>query len=63
MNAKELGKQRAAAMPEVKALVRKYGRRVVASCVTRIQQAEKAGKKLDAMKREVAAFEKRLSGV
>lgn len=62
MNTKELSKQRAAAMPEVKALVKKYGRRVVGSCLTRIREAEKANKKLDAMKREVAALEKRLAG-
>jgi hypothetical protein len=62
MNTKELAKRRAAAMPEVKALVKKFGRQVIASCLTRIREAEKGTKKLEAMKREVAALEKRLAG-
>jgi hypothetical protein len=62
VNAKALAAARTKAMPEVKALATKYGRVVIASCLTRLAEAEKGAKKLEAMKREVAALEKRLSG-
>lgn len=48
-----------AAMPDVK-LVKKFGRTAVSSCMTKIVAAEKASRKLAAMKREVAEFESKL---
>jgi N-methylhydantoinase B/oxoprolinase/acetone carboxylase alpha subunit len=50
----------ARAMPEVKKLVKKFGRTAVSSCMTKIIAAEKATKKLVAMKRAVAEFESKL---
>lgn len=49
-----------AAMPDVKKLVKKFGRTAVSSCMTKIVAAEKASRKLAAMKREVAEFESKL---
>lgn len=61
MNKVELRRAAAqAAMPDVKKLVKKFGRTAVSSCMTRIVAAEKASKKLLAMKREVAEFESKL---
>lgn len=61
MNKAELRRAAAsAAMPDVKKLVKKYGRTAVSSCMTKIVAAEKASRKLAAMKREVAEFESKL---
>lgn len=49
-----------AAMPEVKRLVKKFGRAAVGNCMGKIAASERATKKLQAMKKEVAAFEARL---
>lgn len=61
MNKAELRRAAAqAAMSDVKKMVKKFGRTAVSSCMTKIIAAEKASKKLAAMKREVAEFESRL---
>lgn len=48
-----------AAMPEVKKLVRRYGRTVITVCLSKLKEHEKACQKLAALKREVAALEKK----
>jgi hypothetical protein len=50
----------AAAMPEVKKLVKKFGRPAVGNCVAKIAAWEKENKKLVKMRNEVAALERRL---
>lgn len=50
----------AAAMPEVKKLVKKFGRAAVGNCMGKIAASERAAKKLAVMKRDVAALEARL---
>lgn len=61
MNKVELRRAAAAeAMPDVKKMVQKFGRIAVSSCMTKIIAAEKASRKLAAMKREVAEFESKL---
>lgn len=50
----------AAAMPDVKRIVKKYGRAAVGNCMGKIAASERASKKLAAMKKEVAAFEAKL---
>lgn len=61
MNKAELRRAAAQqAMPDVKKLVKKFGRTAVSSCMTKIVAAEKASRKLAAMKREVAEFESKL---
>lgn len=47
-------------MPEVKRLVKKYGRATIANCITRLRDAEKAAQRLAALKREVAQLSKRI---
>lgn len=49
-----------AAMPEVKKLVKRFGRTAVSGCMTRIIASDKAARKLAAMKREVHDLESRL---
>lgn len=49
-----------AAMPEVKKIVKKFGRTAVSSCMVKIVASEKAAKKLAVMKREVADLESKL---
>lgn len=57
----ELRRARAhAAMPEVKRLVRKFGRSVVASCLIKLREHEKGIAKLQALKTEVAKLERQL---
>lgn len=52
--------QRDACMPEVKRLVKKYGRSIVSGCVTRLRDYEKAQKRLADLRKEAAELEKRL---
>lgn len=52
--------RRDAAMPEVKRLVKKFGRSVVSGCLARIRDYEKSQKRLADLKREMAQLEKRL---
>ena len=62
MNAR-LEKRRAArqaAMPEVKRLVKKYGRSTVANCIGKIREQERAVQKLAALKREISQLQKRV---
>ena len=47
-------------MPEVKRLVKKYGRSTIANCVSKIRDAEKAAQRLAALKREVARLSKKI---
>lgn len=61
MNKRDLLRTTAsAAMPDVKKLVKKFGRTAVSSCMTKIVASEKAAKKLAAMKREVADLESKM---
>jgi hypothetical protein len=61
INPLELRKrQRAAAMPEVKRLCKRYGRSNVAHCVAQLKEHEKGLAKLATLKREVARLEKAL---
>ena len=49
------------AWPEVETLVKKYGRRVVQSCITRVRNRERTSAELEKKKREVAALERVLA--
>lgn len=61
MNARERAQAKAAtAMPEVKKLVKKYGRQAVGNCLGKITAWEREAKKLSKMRSEVAALERRL---
>lgn len=51
---------RASAKPEVLRLVKRYGRATVANILNGVREKEKAGKKLAALKREMAELEKRV---
>lgn len=51
---------RKAAMPEVKRLVKKYGRSAVVNCIGKIREYEKSKDRLAALKREVAQLEKKI---
>jgi hypothetical protein len=48
------------AMPEVKRLVKKYGRQAIGNCLAKIHAWEREAKKLNALKQEVSQLEKRL---
>lgn len=50
----------AAAMPDVKRMVKKYGRAAVANCLHKIADFDKEVSKLAALKKEIAAREARL---
>lgn len=50
----------AAAMPEVKKLVRRFGRAAVGNCLAKIAAFEREAKKLNALRSEVSALERRL---
>lgn len=52
--------KREAAMPEVKKLVRKYGRQAVGWCVNQLAEYERKMKKLEQAKAEVRAMEREL---
>ena len=52
--------QVAAAMPEVRRLVKKFGRLAVGNCLGKIKARDKEAAKLAALKREVAQLEKGL---
>lgn len=52
--------QQAAAMPDVKRIVKKYGRRAVGACLKKIGDYDKELKKLAVLKKEVAAREAKL---
>lgn len=49
------------AMPEVKTLVKKYGRTIVQACVTQLQEYERKCKELERMKRDTEKLEKELN--
>jgi hypothetical protein len=49
-----------AAMPEVKRIVKKFGRVAVSNCMGKIVASERATKKVAVMKRELAALESKL---
>lgn len=50
----------AMAMPDVKRMVKKYGRAAVGNCMGKIAASERATKKLVEMKKKVAEFEAKL---
>lgn len=50
-----------AAMPEVKRLVRKYGRTAIANCLNKLREYEKQSARLQGLKKEVAKLEKDLA--
>lgn len=49
-----------AAMPEVKRLVKKFGRTPITNCLNRLHEYEKSVQHLQTLKREVANLEKKL---
>jgi hypothetical protein len=49
-----------AAMPEVQALCKKYGRSIVNSCVSRIGEYEKKSAQVEKLRREAAELERKL---
>lgn len=49
-----------AAMPEVKRLVKRFGRQAVSNCLSKIHAWEREAKKLSKMRSEVAQLERRL---
>ena len=62
LNARDLARANAAAaMPDVRALLKKHGRRAVSACLGKIAVFEKEKRKLDALKKEVSALEKRVT--
>jgi hypothetical protein len=50
--------KRSAAFPEVKRLVQKYGRTIIAGCLSQIKEKEKALRKVADLKKELARLEK-----
>lgn len=50
----------AAAMPDIKNLVQRYGRSVVNGCLKKIAEIEKSKRRLAALKAEVSALEKQV---
>lgn len=59
--ARDMQRQQAKdAMPEVKALVLKYGRMAVGNCLNKIRARDKELKSLEKLKRELAEREKAL---
>lgn len=49
-----------AAMPEVKRIVKKFGRVAVSNCIGKIIASERAAAKVAAMKKELAVLESKL---
>lgn len=49
---------RSAAMPEIKRLVKKYGRTIVASCLVNLKEHDQKLARIAALKREAAELEK-----
>lgn len=61
LNARDAAQQKAAAaMPEVKRLVARYGRVAVANCIGKIRARDKEADRLKALKRQVAELERGL---
>ena len=52
--------QVSAAMPDVKRLVKRFGRKAVANCLHKIQEYDREVGRLAALKKEIAAREARL---
>jgi hypothetical protein len=48
------------AMPEVKRLVKRYGRAAVGNCLAKLRDRDKAAKKVAELKRELSRLEKNL---
>jgi len=55
---KELAKK---AMPEVKKLVRKFGRTAINNCLIKLHEFEKKAERLEEIKREVKKLERDLN--
>jgi ribosomal protein S20 len=49
------------AMPEVKKLVRKFGRTAISNCLIRLHEYEKSVERLQSLKSEVVKLEKELN--
>jgi hypothetical protein len=61
LNTNELRRARAAkAMPEVKAIVKRFGRMAVANCLNKIRERDKGAERLAALKKQVTELERRL---
>lgn len=58
---KNMRRDAAAAMPEVRAIVKARGLDVVAYCVAKLKANEKQLRKIDSLKREIATIEKQIS--
>lgn len=52
--------QRNAAMPEVRALVKKHGLKVVGSCITRLRELRREEAELEAARKRVQELERRI---
>lgn len=50
----------ASAMPDVKTVVKKYGRKAVANCLSKIRAYDKEARRLESLKKDVAALEAKL---
>jgi hypothetical protein len=51
-----------AAMPEVRKLVKRYGRTAIGNCLAKIHAWEREAKRLNALRNEVKSLERRLHG-
>lgn len=47
------------AMPEVKRLVKKYGRATIANCINKLRDVEREEKKIAALKRQLKDLQRR----
>lgn len=56
----QLRSQRHVAMPQVKAMVKKFGRQTIAYCLSQLREHEKSLSKLQHLKEEVSRLEKQL---
>lgn len=52
--------QAAAAMPEVKRLVARFGRTAIANCLNKIRERDKGAERLAALKKQVSELERAL---
>ena len=57
---KHLDHNRTKAMPEVKKLVKKYGRKTITWCINQLREYEKKIKELETLRQEAAKLEKEI---
>jgi hypothetical protein len=61
LNARDIQRNKAAAaMPEVKKLVQRFGRMAVSNCLGKIKERDKEAARLAALRKQVAELEKGL---